>query len=177
MDRRLTWDERYARGGPPDFTPSPLLAEAIHGVAAGRALDLACGTGRHALLLAERGWEVVAVDGSAVGLGLLEAEAARRGLTVRAVVAELEGETPGFVPEPDGYELVCDFFFLARERFPALRAAVRPGGRFVAAIHVAADHRFLLRPGELAALVAGWGWDILLAREGTTAEIVARRPA
>ena len=99
-----------------------------------------------------------------------------RGVTVETVVAELEGDTPGIALEPDGFDLVCDFYFLARERFPDLRAAVRPGGRFVAAIQVEAGHRFRLAPGELAALVGTWGWEIVLSREGATAEIVARRP-
>jgi hypothetical protein len=69
-----------------------------------------------------------------------------------------------------------------------MRRAVRPGGLYVAAIHVEDDappHSFLLKAGELRAIVEGWGFEILHAREGpssetghrhATAEIVARRP-
>ena len=80
---------------------------------------------------------------------------------------------------------------LIGKEFAQIRRAVRPGGLFVAAIHVEdaagseAPHSFLLAPGELRALVGGWGWEVVHAREGAssetghrhaTAEIVARRP-
>ena len=47
-----------------------------------RALDLGCGVGRHALLLAEHGLEVEVLDGSPAGLAVLRETAAARGLTV-----------------------------------------------------------------------------------------------
>ncbi|HEV8320278.1 MAG TPA: methyltransferase domain-containing protein [Myxococcota bacterium] len=194
MNERIArWDERYARGEElHGFRPSPPLAEAIQGCAPGRAFDLACGAGRHAIFLAENGWGVVAVDGAATAIALLRAEAERRGVgdRIETHVADLDTDPPGLAPAPGQFDLVCDFYFLRRALFGALRAAVRPGGLFVAAIHVeqpgaAAPHGFLLLPGELRALVEAWGWDVLRAREGasaesghdhSTAEIVARRP-
>jgi len=47
--------------------------------APGRALDLACGTGRNALWLAEHGWMVTAVDRSAEAIAALHDEAKQRG--------------------------------------------------------------------------------------------------
>jgi tellurite methyltransferase len=47
-----------------------------------RALDLGCGVGRHALLLADAGFEVEAFDGSETGLSVLRETAASRGLTL-----------------------------------------------------------------------------------------------
>jgi tellurite methyltransferase len=47
-----------------------------------RALDLGCGVGRHALLLAEAGFEVEAFDGSETGLAVLRDAAASHGLTL-----------------------------------------------------------------------------------------------
>jgi tellurite methyltransferase len=47
-----------------------------------RALDLGCGVGRHALLLARAGLEVEAFDGSETGLDVLRTTAASRGLTL-----------------------------------------------------------------------------------------------
>jgi ubiquinone/menaquinone biosynthesis C-methylase UbiE len=46
----------------------------------GRALDLAAGEGRNAVWLAERGWQVTAVDFSRVGLGKSRRLGAARGL-------------------------------------------------------------------------------------------------
>lgn len=47
------------------------------------ALDLGCGVGRHALALAGLGFDVDALDGSEVGLAMLERSAAEAGLAVR----------------------------------------------------------------------------------------------
>jgi SAM-dependent methyltransferase len=54
-----------------------------------RVLDLGCGMGRHSLLLAEHGFQVVALDASESGLQKLEASAAERGLTIERVQADL----------------------------------------------------------------------------------------
>lgn len=63
------WDAKYSAkdlvyGAPPNQT----LVEFATNLPRGRALDLASGEGRNALWLATRGWEVTAVDFSAVAL-------------------------------------------------------------------------------------------------------------
>ena len=68
MDARA-WDERYAASELVwSATPNQFVAAELAGLAPGRALDLACGEGRNALWLAERGWVVTAVDFSLTGL-------------------------------------------------------------------------------------------------------------
>ena len=184
------WDERFARGHElHGYEPSAPLPDAVAGIPAGLALDLGCGAGRHAIWLAERGWRVHAIDGSEVGVGLLLAEARRRSVRERITARIADLEAPGFTFEPEQYDLVCDFYFLHRPLFAEIRRAVRPGGLFIAAIHVeggpTAGH-FLLAPGELPALVESWQWKLLSFREGDsqesghrhqTVEIVAQRPA
>ena len=66
---REQWDERY-RADELNWIAEPnrFLVEEVAGRRRGRALDLACGEGRNALWLAQRGWRVTAVDFSAVGL-------------------------------------------------------------------------------------------------------------
>ncbi|MGO4202556.1 class I SAM-dependent methyltransferase [Rhodococcus sp. TAF43] len=63
------WDERYSQAdmvwGTP---PNPVVVEFVTSLPAGRALDLACGEGRHALWLATRGWETTGVDYSKVAI-------------------------------------------------------------------------------------------------------------
>ena len=46
------------------------------------ALDLGCGVGRHALLLAEHGLVVEAIDGSATGLAVARETAQARGIAL-----------------------------------------------------------------------------------------------
>ncbi|HEY6908424.1 MAG TPA: methyltransferase domain-containing protein [Myxococcales bacterium] len=180
----MDWDEHFAAGQAP-HDPSPPLPEAVSGIAPGVALDLACGAGRHALFLAERGWRVLALDASRAGISRLEEEADRRGVAhlVRTGIADLE--SPTFEVEGE-FDLVCDFYFLHRPLFAQARRALRPGGLFVAALHVRREDtgRFLLEPGELRSLFGDW--EILLHREGQSvqpghrhavAELIARKPA
>jgi SAM-dependent methyltransferase len=95
------WDERYRRGEHGDDTPLPLVAEYAAKLSPGRALELDCGLGRHALHLAERGWQVTAVDSSQVALEILRERARLRGVNVDTRFADLEcGE---FVIETETY--------------------------------------------------------------------------
>ncbi len=157
---RHRWDERYKDAAKLDFTPDALLVQVAGLVKPGLALDLACGAGRHALHLARLGWEVVAVDASAAAIAILRSRA--EGLPIDARVADLEAGS--FVIGPAEFDLVCDFFYLQRDLFPAIREGVRPGGVFAGAIHLvderpgAAAHNpaFLLRPGELREEFADW---------------------
>ncbi len=127
------WDERYRERPGVDRPPEPLLVSVAGELAPGRALDIACGTGRHALYLARLGWRVTAVDGSRVAIAEFRREAERLGLDIDIRTADLEaGE---FVIEPDAYDLICDFFYLDRRLFPQMRAGVRPGGTFVSIVH------------------------------------------
>ena len=60
---RERWDERYrTEEFEPSMSPSPLLRAYIDALPSGRALDVATGTGRNALALAENGHDVDAID-------------------------------------------------------------------------------------------------------------------
>ena len=177
------WDDHYADPANHKSTPEPLLVEVAERLPPGRALDLACGVGQNALYLASLGWRVTAVDRSPVAIAALRKDAAAGG--VDAVAADLEAHA--FAIETDGWDLVYDFFYLQRDLFPAIRAGVRPGGTFAAAIHLADPEAtrpmnpdFVLQPGELREAFAGW--KILFyseAREAghsrRAARIIARR--
>src|SRR5260370_17921537 len=63
--------------------PASIVRELLSLLPAGPALDIACGTGRHALLLAERGQHVTAIDFSTVALDILEARARDTRVPVR----------------------------------------------------------------------------------------------
>ena len=191
--RIAKWNARYAAGAAePAAPPLPLLTAAVEGVQPGRALDLACGSGRHALWLAARGWRVTAVDGAATALDLLLARAELNGCRdrIESSVADLEAEPREFTIAKAAYDLIVDSFFLHRPLLPAIRNGVRPGGLLVAAFHIpggagARGHGYVLESGELAEMVTGWGWVVLHSAERESAadedhglgvaEIVARR--
>jgi SAM-dependent methyltransferase len=79
------WDARWAteEGRADWLDPHPAVVALLPELkvrGARRALDLGCGVGRHALLLAEHGFAVDAIDGATAGLAFAREAAARRGL-------------------------------------------------------------------------------------------------
>jgi SAM-dependent methyltransferase len=157
-----------------NLAPAPLVVKAIEKLPPGRALDLACGAGRHAFVLAEQGWRVTAVDASRVAIDLVRDRARERRLEMDARLADLEKYE--FDIQPDAFDLICDCCYLQRDLFLAIRAGVRPGGIVIAIIHLVdpspgvkhMNPEFLLCPGELRRFFAGW--DILHDFEGKLAE-------
>src|SRR4051812_17107096 len=67
-----------------------LVAETAGTLRPGKALDLACGAGRNAIWLAQHGWQVTAVDGSAVAIEILRRDAASLEANIDARIADLE---------------------------------------------------------------------------------------
>jgi SAM-dependent methyltransferase len=121
------------------------------------ALDLACGSGRHARLLASRGHPVLAVDRDAAALAAL---ADCPG--VRCLLADLEaGPWPLGADQRFGAVVVTNYLW--RPRFDQLLAAVDDGGMLIyetfgraqAAIGKPSNPAFLLEPGELLQRCAG----------------------
>lgn len=72
----------------------------------GRALDLGCGRGAHAITLAERGWTVTGVDQIEVALRRARALAEERKVNVRFVRGDATAISPAQVG--DGHDLLLD---------------------------------------------------------------------
>ncbi len=179
-------------GGPRDHEPqemrgpSPWLLECGDLLPrAGRALDVACGRGRHALLLASAGLEVTALDRDASALTRLQDQADRLGLPVHTRVADLE-TADADLGEP-GYALVIVTRYLHRPLLPHLLLSLAPGGVLIYETFLARQAErghptnpdYLLQPGELPALVAPL--EMLRQFEGEAdgawvSAIAARRP-
>jgi SAM-dependent methyltransferase len=188
---RTRWTERH-REQTATKPPSPFVADALARLGAPEpgalALDVACGQGRHALLLAEHGYHVIALDWALPALTTLAHTARERALRVSCLAADA-----ATCPIPrDHFAVVLATNFLERSLLPILRAAVAPGGTLLLETFLAGQERhghptnpdYLLHRGELAALVAGWG--VVTAHEGEStrdgapvmmAGIAARRPA
>ncbi|QRV16586.1 class I SAM-dependent methyltransferase [Haloterrigena salifodinae] len=103
---------------------APVVRSVVEELSPGRAFDVATGTGRNALALAERGWTVDAVDLSSAKLSRARERASERGTTVNWILADADCYC---VPE-GSYDLVTVSFFDARDRLPALIDALAPGG-------------------------------------------------
>jgi tellurite methyltransferase len=181
------WDEQYRKDTDSaterESVPNPLLVETARDLRPGRVLDLACGTGRNALWLAERGWSVTAVDGSATAIEILRSHAGRLGVTVDAQVSDFENA--GFAVTLARYDLITMCYYLQRNLIEQCQHGLVPGGVMIAIALLMEPGKersiFRLRPGELRGYFADW--ELLHYREGADAwqhkvvELVARRPA
>ncbi|HKY24405.1 MAG TPA: class I SAM-dependent methyltransferase [Gaiella sp.] len=134
---REDWNARYAQKELIwTAEPNRLFAAEVEGLEPGRALDVACGEGRNAVWLSERGWEVTGVDFSDVALAKAAQLAESRGVEVDWVRSDvLERE-----PEPGGFELVAVLYLQlpAEELARAVRlaaGAVAPGGTLLVLGH------------------------------------------
>jgi SAM-dependent methyltransferase len=162
---RLRWNAKYARrtvGG-----PHPLAVRALSlALPEGPVLDLACGPSGSALLAAESGRAVTAVDISDVALDLLAGEARRRGLdervtVVRADLAGRDADPAAWAPKGRGYALVLCTGFWDRAVFAAAVGVVAAGGLLAWEAFTTEARRvrpglpsaWCLRPGEPASLL------------------------
>jgi SAM-dependent methyltransferase len=183
------WEDRYRSRERPmenlNAAPTQLLIETAQRLQPGRALDLACGTGRNAFWLAEHGWTVTAVDGASAAIEILRKRTAERGIALDARVADLEKGQ--YRIEQSTWDLIAMCYYLQRNLFEPAKRGVVSGGVVLAIVHInelgeeQASHR--LKPGELKSFFQEW--EILHFGEGkpsdtghqrSVAQIAARRP-
>ena len=149
---RLKWNARYEGGFGRSFAPHPLAVRALSlELPDGPVLDLACGTSGSALLAAEAGRRVTAVDISEVALGLLGEEARRRGLG--RLLTLVRADLAAWRPQPVSYSLVLCTGYWDSAVFAAAADAVAAGGLLGWEAFTAEARR--ARPG----LCPGWCLD------------------
>lgn len=105
----------------PDW-PSELLVEYLHLANIGKALDIACGTGRNTHYMADKGFEVDAVDISEYAL-----EQIKEDIKIHKIDADLDE----YRLQPEAYDLIVKFNFLDRNLFDQIIRALKPGGIFI----------------------------------------------
>ena len=119
--------------------PSQFLVENIGLLLKGRALDLAMGTGQNTIYLAEMGFEVEGVDISPEAVREAMESAKRIGVTIKAQVANLEGD---YHIEKEAYDLIICFNYLQRSLIPQLKDGLRVGGMVVYETFIIDQARF-----------------------------------
>lgn len=165
---RMEWDRRYQTGEyRPRTRPSPFVEQWLERLPTGRALDVACGTGRNALRLAEAGYRVDAVDISQAAIERARIDGERRGITVAWQVVDLDDARL----EAAAYDLITVVRYVNRKLWPRLIEALSPNGWLLIEHHLrtSADvggpssPEFRLAPQEL--LQAFQGLRIVLYEE------------
>lgn len=169
MDPRQFWDDkfrhaRYAYGK----APNAFLAAHAEAFPAGAPLlSLGEGEGRNAVFLAERGFEVTALDASPEGLKKLQALAAERGVPVAAEQADVRTAELGEARWGGVYNIFCHLAPEDRQAlYPRIQQAIVPGGLFLTEQFSTEqlaytsggpkDLRLLMSLGELTGAFAGW---------------------
>lgn len=181
-----TWDDRYRSaelvwGGPPNRWVREQLAD----LDPGRAVDLACGEGRNALWLAERGWQVTGVDFSAVAIDKARTlDADRR---ASWVVADVLTFRPN---DPVELVIICYLQLPADQRRTAMRnaaSALAPGGTIFVVAHDSrnltdgtggpSDPTVLYTAADVVGDIDGLGLSVEQAGEVLREVADAERPA
>ena len=141
-----------------------ILVDQVGALTPGRALDYGCGTGGNAVWLAKQGWEVTALDHSAVAIEKGMLLAAEEGVNVEFVVADVSMNHP-----QRHYDLITCFYI---QLFPPERAnmlaqmakSLAPGGTLLFVSHDKSgpppgwsleDLQSLTTPGEVVAELSG----------------------
>jgi tellurite methyltransferase len=195
------WDARYrAVAAEPPAEPAAFVRELLPLLPLGPALDLACGTGRHTLLLAARQQLVTAVDSSPVALEILErcAQAAHCAVTRIERSEQITNRRQGILLWPADLEevslpsqvfsLVVCVNYLQRSLFPQIERALVPGGVLLFETYTVAQLAFeggprnpnyLLESGELRTAfpaLRGLFYRELRAGKGI-ASLIAQKPS
>lgn len=174
---REYWDHRYGSDQRIwSGNVNQRLAEQAAGLPPGAALDLGCGEGADALWLARQGWEVTALDVSAVAVERAAAHAAATDPDAAARITWQQADLMTWEPPAARFDLVSiQFLHFPRPQLEALlnrlATSVRPGGTLLVVAHHPSDldttaHRpdhpeLFLSPDELAALLPSARWNLV----------------
>jgi SAM-dependent methyltransferase len=143
--------------------PARELTDVIAHLPAGAVLDLACGSGRHSVWLAERGWRVTAVD--------LQIEANfPGGPAIRTIEANLEKHE--ILIEPGAWDLIVGWLYWQPDLLPAIAEGVRAGG--VVALAGKTSGRFATSLAQYREAFAGFT-ELSSGEDETRAFFIGRR--
>ncbi|QTA80441.1 SAM-dependent methyltransferase [Desulfonema limicola] len=147
---RIKWNKRYNDSSYNEL-PSEIVRKYSSLAPNKKALDIASGTGRNALFLAESGFDVDAVDISDVALQKINKAFHPK---INCIAADLDTYE---IPE-NNYDLIININYLNRRLFPYIRQALTPGGVLIFETYVEGEVKdelqvsckdYLLKSNEL----------------------------
>ncbi len=179
------WERRYGDGGSasePEANPH-VVAE-LSALTSGSALDAGCGEGAVSVWLAERGWQVTAVDIVAAAVSRGRERAVRAGAEIADRIDWRAADLTQWDPGVERFDLVCACYVHPVDSndalFERLAAAVAPGGTLFIVGHAPGDHHSAahadsahvhVTAAEIAAGLDLERWDIRLAETRTRSAI------
>ncbi len=192
MASQYQWNERFRRGDHSQLEPDPFLVACIdywdllpNPPGSRTAADLASGAGRHAIYLAQQGFEAVAIDFADAGLESTQRRAADLDLSLTTQQLNLEASDLDLGSAR--FDLITVINFLHSPLFDVLKRALKPGGLVVYKTYTIdqlelpdgpKSPAYLLQPNELLRQFADCRVLRYEERMGgeATAAIVAQKP-
>lgn len=169
----IAWDARYSTEELVwKADPNRFLVEEVRDMAPRRALDVACGEGRNAIWLAENGWAATGVDFSSVGLDKARSFAARRGVHVEWI----EADVLTWQPPSEAFDLIVLAYLQLqaierRQVHRAMAAGLAVGGTLLVIAHDTTNLtegiggpqslHVLFSPDDVVDDLAGLGLDVV----------------
>jgi tellurite methyltransferase len=161
------WDAKHRLAADDSTTePAGIVCELLPLLPPGAALDLACGTGRNALLLAEHGRRVTGVDWSGAALDILEARAKDKSLSTRRIrtlqdvkrsaragIDLVQADLERMELPAGRFDLILNIRYLQRSLFQQIGRALRPKGMLLFETYTQAQLDFCGGPRDPAHLL------------------------
>ena len=154
---QVKWDKKYTENDKllGFREASPLLKQFLTSVQGSKALDIACGTGRNTLYLAQNGFEVDALDISAVALQELTQHMQK--VTDLAFIHTQLVDLDSYTPPLSTYDMIIQTNFLDRRLIPLLAQALTKNGILIIETYMinpenekkGSNETYLLKTGEL----------------------------
>jgi SAM-dependent methyltransferase len=180
MEDRIRWHERYVSGDRADRAPSPWVVDTVLALPnAGLVLDVAGGSGRHAIPIARAGRRVVLLD--------FVEWAVRRACAAEPSVFGVVADVAALPLRAGAFSAVVVVNFLDRDLAGSLAALLAPGGVLVYETYTRAhldlvrrglargptSAAYLAEPAELRSLFPAL--DVVAYREEEVADGAGRR--
>ncbi|WGI17339.1 class I SAM-dependent methyltransferase [Methanonatronarchaeum sp. AMET-Sl] len=131
------WNERYKKGRHRREDPSPFLSKKIEKLTTGNALDIACGAGRNSIYLAEKGYQVDAIDLSSEALKIAQKRAREKKVEVNWIHTDVLK----YDIESEKYDLITLSYFHIKDenQIQKIINGLKKGGYLIWESHIKAD--------------------------------------
>lgn len=137
---RKKWNFKYLKNIG-DSDPSDFLVKYISLASDGNALDIACGNGRNSKFLAQKGFQVDAVDISNVAMDHLTGKDSN----INIICQDIDTWQ---IPQ-NRYHVIINIHFLDRRLFPMIQNGLKPGGVLIFESFIDENKEYCLKPNEL----------------------------
>lgn len=161
IEDKERWNIRHVEK-PMRKNVEPVIEKYIEMAPMGKALDIACGVGRNTHFLAQKGFEIDAVDLSDYALSQIQDNEQTN---------KIEVDLDTYNIETNKYDLIININYLSRRLLPQIKEALKPNGLLIFETFIVAhgdsnqpaNPEYLLRTNEL--LHAFIGLDIIYYEE------------